>query len=473
MELFEIIPSNLFTVLTSKNRETYVSALLVLRQSFKQNMMLDKDVLVGQLTNSLQSNIFDLDASADEENIKETLSGASSYARFIVRKFQETGWIQTEFASNSRLKEYVTLPPYSLKMINLIYELVNEESKVYDSYLYSVYSSLKSADEEYVDFRYTALLSVVDKLNEFEDVLKNLFHNLKRKHTNLSGLKTINQVLYDHFDQYQKTIISQIYLPFKTKDSISRFKGPILTILSKWMKDMENIDKMVGNAIVQNRYKTKDDAQWGILSMFNQIIDKLADLEELVELIDERNQAYVQASTEKMRYLLKKDKSIKGKLTKIIEKLASEREQNVNDSINHVRTVLTLTSQGYISENSLFNRSNMRKDMYDDEPQELVLMDDTRASELLLDFEKSNSSAEKFSTKSIIEFMHAQMDEINSLSSKDMIINDMDTLIMVMYSFIRGYDARMFYRLKLNDGDNIVNGDYLIPDFEFIRKKVK
>ena len=133
MELFEIIPSNLFTVLTSKNRETYVSALLVLRQLFKQNMMLDKDVLVGQLTNSLQSNIFDLDASADEENIKETLSGASSYARFIVRKFQETGWIQTEFASYSRLKEYVTLPPYSLKMINLIYEFVNEESKVYDS----------------------------------------------------------------------------------------------------------------------------------------------------------------------------------------------------------------------------------------------------------------------------------------------------------------------------------------------------
>jgi hypothetical protein len=319
-------------------------------------MMLDKDVLVGQLTNNLQSNIFDLDASADEEQLKETLSGASSYARFIVRKFQETGWIQTEYASNSRLKEYVTLPPYSLKMINLIYDLVNEEAKVYDSYLYSVYSSLKSADEEYLDFRYTALLSVVDKLNEFEDVLKNLFHNLKRKHTNLSGLKTINQVLYDHFDQYQKSIISQIYLPFKTRDSIGRFKGPILTILSKWMKDEENIEKMIGNAIVQNKYKNKDDAHWGILSMFNQIIDKISELEELVELIDERNQAYVQASTEKMRYLLKKDKSIKGKLTKIIEKLASDREHNETDSINHVRSVITVTNQGYISENSLYSR---------------------------------------------------------------------------------------------------------------------
>ena len=207
--------------------------------------------------------------------------------------------------------------------------------------------------------------------------------------------------------------------------------------------------------------------------MFNQIIDKISELEELVELIDERNQAYVQASTEKMRYLLKKDKSIKGKLTKIIEKLASDRENNETDSINHVRSVLTVTNQGYISENSLYSRSNAKKDLYDNEPQELVLMDDTRASELLLDFEKSNSSAEKFSTKSIIEFMHAQMDELNNLSSKDMVINDMDTLIMVMFSFIRGYDARMFYRLKLNDGENIVNGDYLIPDFEFIRKKVK
>lgn len=472
MELFEIIPPSLFTILTSKNRETYVSALLVLRQAFKQNIMIDKDILIRQMTNKLQSSIYDLDAGADEEDVIETLKDATSYARFIIRRFQETGWVNMEFGA-SHLQEFVTLPPYSLKLINLIYDIIHEESGMYDSYLYAMYSSLKSADQEYKDFRYTALVSVEEKLYEFEDVLKSLFHNLKRRYTNLSSLKTINQVLYEHFDSYQKNVISQIYLPFKTKDSINRFKGPILSILGNWMKDEESIEKMVGQAIVSRKYKTADDAHWGILAMFNHIIDKLSELEELVEMIDERNQLYVQASTEKMRYLLRKDKSIKGKLSKIIEKLAYEKENNIVDTLSCIRETIVLTDQHYISEDSLFNRSQSKKDLFDSEPQEIMVMDEERSNQLLGEFEKTNSSLERFSSKSILEFMHKQMDELDVLSSKDVKIQDINTLIMFMYSFIRGYDQRMFYRLNLRDGDNIINGDYSIPDFDFVRKKVR
>lgn len=472
MELFEIIPPSLFTILTSKNRDTYVNALLVLRQAFKQDVMLDRDVLVGQLTTKLQSAIFDIDANADETEIKESLKDAASYARFIIKRFQETGWIDTEYGSTSRLQEFVTIPPYSVKLMNLIYDLINEENEVYDSYLFSMYSSLKNADQEYKEFRYTALESVQDKIGEFEDVLKSLFHNLKRRYTNLSSLKTINQVLYEHFDSYQKTVIAQIYLPFKTKDSINRFKGPMMNILTSWMRDEEAIEKMIGQAIVQNRYKNEDDARWGILGMFNYIVDKLLELEELVNLIDERNQTYVQASTEKMRYLLRKDKSIKGKLSKIIDKIASEREDNDFTSLALVQDAITFKSQNNVHEDSLFSRSQMQKSAYDNEPLEIFTMDDTREQELLVDFEKSNENVARFSSSSILKFMHEQMDELDVLSSKDLKIQNMNTLIMFMFSFIRGYDHRMFYRLKLTDNENIINGDYEIPDFEFVRKRV-
>jgi hypothetical protein len=43
MNLFEAIPKNIFSIFNSKNRETYVNALFALRQSFKQELTIEKE----------------------------------------------------------------------------------------------------------------------------------------------------------------------------------------------------------------------------------------------------------------------------------------------------------------------------------------------------------------------------------------------------------------------------------------------
>lgn len=303
MELFNVIPSSLFTILTSKNRDVYVNSLFVLRKSFSQDIMIEKEVLVNQIVNEMKSDLMDLDTSVEEEYKEKNLEDALSFSRYIVRRFKETGWIDTEYTRDN-LSEYVTLPDYSLKMINLLFSLCHEEVHEYDAYMYSMYASLNNADIEYHDYRFISLMTVHDKMLEFEESLKSLFHNLKKRYNNLGNLKTVNQVLFDHFDSYQKNIIMQIYLPLKTKDSINRFKGAILNILTKWLRDPDVINQMVGQSIVQNRFKNPDDARADIIQRIGFIVDKLFELEELVALIDDRNNNYVSAATQKMRYLL-------------------------------------------------------------------------------------------------------------------------------------------------------------------------
>ena len=60
MNLFEAIPANLFSIFNSKNREIYVTTLFALRQSFKQELSIEKELLIQQLANSLHQELLNL-----------------------------------------------------------------------------------------------------------------------------------------------------------------------------------------------------------------------------------------------------------------------------------------------------------------------------------------------------------------------------------------------------------------------------
>ena len=79
MKLFEAIPENLFTVLTSKNKDIYVSSLLVLHDAFKTDVTIEKETLTSLIINKLHSELFDFDELSDGQ---ETLKDISAKGRF-------------------------------------------------------------------------------------------------------------------------------------------------------------------------------------------------------------------------------------------------------------------------------------------------------------------------------------------------------------------------------------------------------
>jgi len=469
MDLYDLIPNNLFTVLTSKNRSIYAKSLLIIYNFFKENIIIDKDVVVAHLINELQSDIFDIDTNVDGETIESFQKDATSLAKYIMRRLLDTGWIDVEYESYNKLQEYVSLPPYSIKLISTISEITNNEVKEYDSFMYAMYSSLLNSDQNYNDFRFTALNNVYDKMHEFEESLKTLFHNLKRRYTNLVSLKTVNQILSEHFDSYQKDVIMQIYLPLKTKDSITRFKGSIFNILVKWMRDEQISNSMIAQAMVQKRFQDDDEAKLDILTKINYIVDKLNDLDELVDLIDSRNSTYISAATEKMHHLLSNDRSIMGKITKIIATIAKDELNGYNNNLHICQDFLFLQKQEYLNEESLFNRAQSIYKYSNNEPSEILYVDEQIVQKLKSAFEESTNN--KFSYRNVINYMKEQLEDINHVSTKNIALKNSDDFLLLLHSFIHGFDNNVFYSLKLYEG-NVINSNYLLPNLEFIRRRI-
>lgn len=211
MKLFNVIPDNLFSILSSKNKNIYVEALFVLRKAFKQEMLISKTDLVAMLIDNLDNMMFDMDFSEEIEPIEDgslaegkSFGSLSATAHFLLRRLRDTGWVDVEYQVDS-FEESITLPEYSVKIINLLFSLTEERVAEYNSHAYSAYSDLRTADQERDEYMFTALTSAYDKTMLLIDELKTLHNNIRRYHQALNEYATVNEVLMGHFDALKES----------------------------------------------------------------------------------------------------------------------------------------------------------------------------------------------------------------------------------------------------------------------------
>ena len=106
MCLFEVLPSNLFSVFNSKNKDIYVSSLFLLRQAFKQELVIEKEKLVQQLSSVLSNELMSIDIEEEEafNDGKKLSRDALSLSRFMIKRLCETGWIEIEYGVDTSFK---------------------------------------------------------------------------------------------------------------------------------------------------------------------------------------------------------------------------------------------------------------------------------------------------------------------------------------------------------------------------------
>ena len=91
--------------------------MFLIRKVFKQELLIDKDVLTQQLISVLSKELLQMDLE-EEQSSSDGIrinKDASSLAHFVIRKLKETGWIESEYGVDTAFKEFIALPPYSIK----------------------------------------------------------------------------------------------------------------------------------------------------------------------------------------------------------------------------------------------------------------------------------------------------------------------------------------------------------------------
>ena len=166
MNLFEKIPDNFFSILSSKNKNIYgialvtlYEALIMYRNRIRKNDYIDLLKSRGEKEVSL--------FSFDDEDIGEDTSliyepTLNSKANFVLRRLIDTGWVLLEQDVKTGA-EYLLLPTYSISMLKIIYEFMNNEENKYVSYVHSTYSDLKYEDELLDEYMYKTLESSYNK----------------------------------------------------------------------------------------------------------------------------------------------------------------------------------------------------------------------------------------------------------------------------------------------------------------------
>ena len=463
MSLFDSIPSSLFSIFNSKNKDIYVGSLFLIKKVFDQELMVEKKVLVKQLADNLATKFSHF---VEEENQKIEKS-ATSVSHLVIRKLIETGWLEIEYGMDTDFKENIAIPPYSIKIINTLHSIMEEETREYNSYMYSVYSNLQQAATDKKDFMYSAIKNAFEKTKQLEEELKTLFHNIRRKHNKLSFLNNVNDVLQDHFDEYQKKVVRQIYLPMKTKDSLNRFKGSVIKILTSWLRNSQDVENIVSQAFASGNFKNIEEAKDSIIAKMYFVVDKFYELEDMIAKIDAKNKQYIGATTEKMKFLLNKDTSSRAKMVKILERLEDNFENEELQSA--LQSNINLSRQGYYDDTSLFVRS-IPDVHFDNEPMEIdpYFSDDIEAQTSSL----AQSAQNSYSHKNVVDFISSSISEKEEMHIKELTIENEEQLILAIHSFLKGWDKNIFYKIDLQDGF-CEKAKYIVPNMTYLKRRKK
>lgn len=455
MNLFDKIPQEFFSILVSKNKNIYIDALFVLREAFKQEMSISKDNIIARLINNLEEDFNREDFSDEEEGLKD--NNITSKAYFLLRKLKWAGWIEIEVQRDS-FEEYIILPDYSIKFINLLYSFVEEKQVEYNSYVFATYTALKYASTEKNE-TYNAIMTAYNNTIQLIDELKSVYNSLGRFHRKMCNQDNINNIINQHFFEY-KEYSDEMIFPRFTRDSVPRYKTPIIEMLNDILADEERLQNTIDSAYRGKRYKTREEAENDLMKRIRIVIEIYESVDTTMNEIESKNTDYVRASVKRIQYLLTSDKELKGKLVSLL------KNSKKDDVINEMEKQVNLSRTEYVCKDSIYirNKDNNKKQAKG-APIKATSSIDINA---LKQFAKSLENM--YSNAVINEFMEKNFKNKPFISSKEIELNTTEDLILLILATIKAdKSSKSFYYIE--DSDEIIdNNGYKIPNIKFIRR---
>lgn len=474
MNLFDIIPENYFALFAGKNRAIYLESLLVLFNLLEsEESFIKKSDYVKTLkehSKDLESFDYDdedFDDTEEDALLKNTISGK---ATFIVRRLEETGWIDIMMDPET-FEEGIVLPQYSIVLLKAFKEIISDEESPYVGYVHSTYSELKLEDEEQDDLMYSTLARCYETTKKLKVELITISHSIRIFQNRLSKLFDTNKVLHDYFDVYKRKISDRYYHPLKTFDSVTKFKRPIVKILDKWLSDDSIRIKLITQAMQNYPTVDRKTLEQDVIEKINFITDTYDKLNVTIGNIDKENNSYTKSSANKILYLNNNDKTIKGYLENIMKIYAkninSNSTKNIKTILNKMQDSVYFYEQGYINSDSI-TLPILRKIREDGVPMELVSFDD--ATDFLMEnfLEQTNTV---FTDEKIYGFMEEAFGNKDEIDVREIPLVNFDALICLILAVIKKDEENCFYYVEQVDRTRVHTYGYIVPNFRFIRKE--
>lgn len=464
MKLFEAVPSELFSVLASPNRVLYSDALDVLYTAYRENLKIPEEMLYSMLRSKLEQQL--ADTTFEGEDIDEDeLRDISGRARFLIRKLCSKGWFEQERGDD--FDEYITVPSYSSRLLELFHQLRDDGPIRGYSYVFNTYSALKVADEEdNVYDKMTAVYSSYDNTLSLINLLQMVYHNVKHFFQIQIEMQEINDVLAAHFDNFGQKVVEAYIRPLKIKDSVPKYRVPIQTILKRWAQDDDLLVAMANAALQDRRGSTLDECRVDLLQKIFWIKERYDYMEhDYLDEIDLQVRRYTRATTQKIENLTNRDYNVRGNLNYLLQALS--RNRHASDLVEQIQPVFQLYEQTFLSERSLWYRKRPGKRI----KAAPVLIQESAIDQDVVK-QAENLLHSEYGRAAVAAYVENWLGESGTCYSKDMHLADDKAYIMSLLAVLAGNDPASAFRVKELDGCFTENG-YSIPQLRVIRKEGK
>lgn len=462
--LFDVINPQMFSVFVYGDKRTNYELLSFIYDVFmsKRNVqVIARDDLVDDLKAYIDTHIFedfDEEEDFDKQNQDHRYMASSKIARF-----KKTGWLEED--TTEGFITTLSLTNDAIMIMESFHNLIEREDKPveFTGYFYLIAKALDNFD-------FHQSKGILEQI--YEETLS-LFHGLQgllpkiRRFTErmINDEKLSPKEVLDLLvDKYRNQVLLKVFYNLKTRDNPSKYTAKILAELSDLRYN--HMDEIVQNVLESDWIVNPSEET--IHSVYNRYAEKIEEcirrfesVDNLVGLIDEKNTKFHTSAQAKFEFLLNNRKDVTGLLQNALKVI-----KDGNNTIDYGQALPLYTSL-QVDENSLYNRARAK------EKTDVYYQETPLASEEDFNLAMAKLFMEDiFSRDRVNDFVRKELGNEKKKSSKDIIVNSWNRLIMLMMIEAYSSYSEMDYEVVFHD-DYYETFGYKTKSFDIILKEVK
>lgn len=464
MNIFEIIPPNLFNPLSGKNKAIVFDCLARIYDlcSFEQSVSIEKEVVLEDLKNYFE------DHSVFEEDGLDKNVNANPQARAsaLIRKLKETGWIDEEFVG-SVLK--LSIPNVSQMVLECMLDIIRDEETDYKASIHNIYSIIINSE----NFKepYSLVLKNIDNL------MKGLLKNLKKLNTNIK--KYIEKIVMQKkpreviecLENFYDEVISREFKRVKSDANISAYRVRILDKIDSIKEDELTYNLAIRDCMLKENVTEPNEAKVFIDNLIYQIKNVFNSYQKIMESVDDRYKKFFCSTKERAEFLMANDNNLKGKLELTLQYMSdifNIRNDNLDEHDEIISNIIKIYPQFFVGSDSLYvqpirSKTNIISDISDT----FELSNDEKSRLIESELERLRKA---FNQKNINKFIVEILEIGGSLMASSLQYLNARDDIRTMFIYLYANQSGSNYGIK--PLSKIVRcGNIEFKDFEIVRIK--
>ncbi len=441
--VFDIVPSNFFNLLSSgSNQKVYSGCLLAIYEVYDQEITyrIPREKVRGALEQYLMDNHIEID---DPDFTGD--STPRNIASQILHKLSqpEVGWLKDEI-DDTTYGHNIVLTEQGIALAEFLQRLMKPERAEFSGYIFDIYNRLKNRDQWKDNPYVNAVVAVYRNAKALSGSLKQLSTFIRDIIEKMVKEETLES-LTENIIAYCSGDFVREYARLNSQQNIHLYRTSITSSLEKMQKNKATRELTIKTCMDETG-KDREEAIELIDDRISQTKRFLTeDYDQIMSDIAKKINVYLRIAVGRARFIQNRDVSARGTVEKVLKYLIENSDEIGEKELlpEEFGELFSFDTDEYIDTDSLRYPSNVKQIRKSQEVATMVITEEEKKQAL----EKQKEAAFNPYSKSLMEqFVKNQMKDRGYVTSDELPMNTPDDLLRalsaVAYSDDNGFTVK-------------------------------